>query len=248
MPYYRPVPGTSPPPPPSPSPHIYLAYHAVPTPLLILRSLPPLPLNVPLDLRSPYAGHNLAHQGPRSGTPPARNPRAPLFRVRVRRPSAAYSRSPGQQASAPQERARRLPLLTSARRLWRRGPGPGSRPGEAHALSGGSAGGPRRGRGPGGPPSRRRRRLGDPWPGGGARQAAERRQNRLLTLTSPLWNQAPARPQQAPAAAAASASLSREPEPRALKPRPERPRRRRPEVRGRGRGVGRDCCGGWVSL
>lgn len=210
-----------------------------------------------LELWSPYAGHNLAHRGPRSDTPPARNPRAPLFRVRVRRPSAAYSRSPGQQASAPQERARQLPLLTSARRLWRRGPGPGSRPDEAHALSGGSAGGPRRGRGPGGPPSRRRRRrLGDPWPGGGARQAAERRQNPLFTLTNPLWKETPDRPQQAPAAAAAaaaaataaSASLSREPEPRALKPRPERPRRRRPEVRGRGRGAGRDCCGGWVSV
>lgn len=226
-----------------------------PTPLLIHQSLPPLLLSVPLELWSPCAGHNLAHRGPRSDTPPARNPRAPLFRVRVRRPSAAYSRSPGQQASAPQERARRLPLLTSARRLWRRGPGPGSRPGEAHAISGGSAGGPRRGRGPGGPPSRRRRRrLGDPWPEGGARQAAESRQDPLFTLTSPLWKEAPARPQQAPAAAAAaaataaSASLSREPEPRALKPRPERPRRRRPEVRGRGRGVGRDYCGGWISV
>lgn len=136
----------------------------------------PLLLGFPLELWSPRAEHNLAHRGPRSDTPPARNPRAPLFRVWVRRPSAAYSRSPGQQASAPQERARRLPLLTSARRLWRRGPGPGSWPGEAHALSGGSAGRPRRGRGPGGPPSRQRRQLGDPWPGGGARQAAERRQ------------------------------------------------------------------------
>lgn len=208
-------------------------------------------LSFPLELWSPRAVHNLAHRGPRSDTPPARNPRAPLFRVRVRRPSAAYSRSPGQQASAPQERARRLPLLTSARRLWRRGPGPGSWPGEAHALSGGSAGGPRRGRGPGGPPSRRRRRLRNPWPGEGARQAAERRQPRLLTRTSPLWKEAPARPQRAPAAAAAtaaSASLRREPEPRALKPRPERPRRRRPEVRGRGRGVGRRGCVGGVSV
>lgn len=54
---------------------ICLAYRAVPTPLLILRSLPPLLLSVPMDFRSPCTGHNLAHQGPRSDTPPARNSR-----------------------------------------------------------------------------------------------------------------------------------------------------------------------------
>jgi hypothetical protein len=181
---------------------------------------------------SQSAQHELLHASPhaprptrslvphslRSDTPPARTPRAPLFRVRARRPSAAYTGSRGQQALRASGAGPPAPHYSPARgSCGGAAPGPApdaARPtrsaAEGRAGPGGGAarGGPHRGRGDsaaGGPEAERCR----------PRSAAEARPS---ALPGPLpGDAAPARLERPSAAAVSAAAIaSPSPEPGAL--------------------------------